>query len=84
VLSLASRSTRCGSARRFGVFLGFALAKLWTLRVDYASNLLNWYQQASFLTCSRLRGVGTRLTMLLALIGGSLATARGRTSSSTW
>jgi TRAP-type C4-dicarboxylate transport system permease small subunit len=46
---------------------------------DYSSNLLNWYQQASFLTLlGGLRGVGTRLTMLLALVGGSLATARGR------
>jgi TRAP-type C4-dicarboxylate transport system permease small subunit len=40
---------------------------------------LNWYQQASFLTLlGGLRGVGTRLTMLLALVGGSLATGRGR------
>lgn len=62
------------------VFVGMLLAKAW-LRVgaDYSSNLLNWYQQASFLTLlGGLRGVGTRLTMLLALLGGSLATARGR------
>ena len=63
-----------------GVFLGFILAKAWIhFGVDYSSNLLNWYQQASFLTLlGGLRGVGTRTTMLLALVGGSLATARGR------
>jgi len=63
-----------------GVFLGFILAKAWLkFGVDYSSNVLNWYQQASFLTLlGGLRGVGTRTTMLLALVGGSLATARGR------
>lgn len=63
-----------------GVVLGVLLAKAWaTFGVDYASNLLNWYQQASFLTLlGGLRGVGTRLTMLIALLGGSLATGRGK------
>lgn len=62
------------------VFLGVVTAKAWSgLGVDYASNVLNWYQQASFLTLlGGLRGVGTRLTMLLALLGGSLATGRGK------
>ncbi|HVU02491.1 MAG TPA: hypothetical protein VHE30_12095 [Polyangiaceae bacterium] len=62
------------------VFLGMFLAKTWIhFGGDYASNVLNWYQQASFLTLlGGLRGVGTRLTMLLALVGGSLATGRGR------
>ena len=47
--------------------------------VDWASNMLNWYQQASTLTMvGGLRGVGTRLTLLLALLGGSLATAAGK------
>lgn len=70
--------------RRWGtvgaVVLGVVTAKLWVrFGGDYSSNLLNWYQQASFLTLlGGLRGVGTRLTMLLALLGGSLATARGR------
>ena len=60
--------------------VGIVASKAWVnVGADYASNLLNWYQQASFLTLlGGLRGVGTRLTMLLALIGGSLATARGR------
>ena len=63
-----------------GVFLGVALAKMWSgFGVDYTSNLLNWFQQASSLTLfGGLRGVGTRLTLLLAMLGGSLATARGK------
>jgi TRAP-type C4-dicarboxylate transport system permease small subunit len=63
-----------------GVFLGVVVAKAWAkVGVDYTSNLLNWYQQACFLTLlGGLRGVGTRLTMFLALLGGSLATARGK------
>ena len=62
------------------VFLGILLARTWVnFGVGYASNVLNWYQQASCLTLlGGLRGVGTRLTMLLALVGGSLATGRGR------
>ena len=63
-----------------GVVLGLLLAKAWArLGVDWSSNLLNWYQQASTLTLlGGLRGVGTRLTLLLALLGGSLATGAGR------
>jgi len=79
--ALAKRPFR---VRRWGtvgaVFVGVVTAKAWAgFGSDYASNLLNWYQQASFLTLlGGLRGVGTRLTMLLALVGGSLATGRGR------
>lgn len=63
-----------------GVVLGVVLARAWaTAGVEWSSNLLNWYQQASFLTLlGGLRGVGTRLTLLLALLGGSLATAAGK------
>lgn len=59
---------------------GVLLAPAWaSVGVDYFSNVLNWFQQASFLTLfGGLRGVGTRLTLLLALVGGSLATARGK------
>jgi hypothetical protein len=73
-----------GKVRRIatiaGMLVGLFTAKLWgNVGVDYASNLLNWYQQASFLTLlGGLRGVGTRLTLLLALLGGSLATAAGK------
>ena len=63
-----------------GVFIGIITGRAWAgVGVDYTSNLLNWYQQACFLTLlGGLRGVGTRLTLLLALLGGSLATARGK------
>jgi TRAP-type C4-dicarboxylate transport system permease small subunit len=45
----------------------------------YFSNFLNWMQSASFLTLvGGLRGVATRLTLWLALLGGSLATAQGK------
>jgi TRAP-type C4-dicarboxylate transport system permease small subunit len=63
-----------------GIALGIFLARFWvSVGVDYTSNLLNWYQQASTLTLfGGLRGIGTRLTLLLALLGGSLATAKGK------
>ncbi|HMR76654.1 MAG TPA: TRAP transporter small permease subunit [Polyangiaceae bacterium] len=63
-----------------GVVIGIVSAKYWqTTGVEWSSNLLNWYQQASTLTLfGGLRGVGTRLTLLLALLGGSLATASGK------
>jgi hypothetical protein len=62
-----------------GTILGFILARRWAnVGVDWSANMLNWYQQASTLTLfGGLRGVGTRLTLLLALLGGSLATAAG-------
>ncbi len=63
-----------------GIVAGVYLARFWAKTgVDYTSNLLNWYQQASSLTLfGGLRGVGTRLTLLLALLGGSLATGAGK------
>ena len=63
-----------------GVAIGLFGAKDWAnWGVEYSSNLLNWYQQASSLTLlGGLRGIGTRLTLLLALLGGSLATGAGK------
>ncbi|MCB9588429.1 MAG: TRAP transporter small permease subunit [Polyangiaceae bacterium] len=63
-----------------GVAIGLFGAKAWAnWGVEYSSNLLNWYQQASSLTLlGGLRGIGTRLTLLLALLGGSLATGAGK------
>lgn len=63
-----------------GVAIGLFGAKAWaSWGVEYSSNLLNWYQQASSLTLlGGLRGIGTRLTLLLALLGGSLATGAGK------
>jgi TRAP-type C4-dicarboxylate transport system permease small subunit len=62
------------------VVVGMAIGRTFASPgVDYFANLLNFLQQASFLTLlGGLRGTGTRLTLLLALIGGSLATARGK------
>lgn len=62
------------------ITLGLLLGKAWqSVGVDYFSNLLNWLQDASTLTLlGGLRGVGTRLTIWLALLGASLATASGK------
>ena len=79
--ALAKRSPR---TRRIAcvacVLLGALAAQAWAnAGVDWSSNLLNWFQQASTLTLvGGLRGFGTRLTLLLALLGGSLATAAGK------
>jgi hypothetical protein len=63
-----------------GVLLGLVAAKAWAnVGVEWSANVLNWLQQASTLTLfGGLRGIGTRLTLALALLGGSLATAAGR------
>ena len=59
-----------------GVFAG----RLWaSAGAEYFSNLLNWLQSASTLTLfGGLRGVATRLTLWVALLGASLATAQGK------
>jgi TRAP-type C4-dicarboxylate transport system permease small subunit len=77
------RARHLGRARvvaTSGVVIGVLIAPLWSgLLVSWSSNLLNWLQQASSLALwGGLRGIGTRLTLLLALLGGSLATASGR------
>lgn len=72
------------TVQRFAVLgsitLGLILGKAWQdVGVDYFSNVLNWLQDASTLTLlGGLRGVGTRLTIWLALLGASLATASGK------
>ena len=46
---------------------------------SYFSNALNWLQSASTLTLlGGLRGLATRFTLWLALLGASLATAQGK------
>ena len=62
------------------VVLGLATGRLWANGgVEYFENLLNWMQSASLLMLiGGLRGVATRLTLWLALLGGSLATANGK------
>lgn len=62
------------------VLLGLIAGRFWAnAGVSYFSNLLNWLQSASTLTLlGGLRGVATRFTLWLALLGGSLATAQGK------
>jgi TRAP-type C4-dicarboxylate transport system permease small subunit len=62
------------------ILIGFGLAPLWrNAGVEWFSNYLNWLQTASLLTLvGGLRGVATRLTLWLALLGASLATAQGK------
>ncbi len=62
------------------VLVGLFVGRLWVkLGVEYFSNLLNWLQNASLLTLlGGLRGVATRLTLWLALLGASIATAKGK------
>ncbi|MFO0600746.1 MAG: TRAP transporter large permease subunit [Myxococcaceae bacterium] len=47
--------------------------------VDWAGNIVGWLQDGSLLTWfGGLRGLGTRLTLVLAMVGAALATSEGR------
>ncbi|MFO0547122.1 MAG: TRAP transporter small permease subunit [Polyangiaceae bacterium] len=63
-----------------GLVLGAMLAPKWrSVGVEYFGLLLNWLQEGSvFAMFGKLRGFSTRLTVLLAFIGGSLAAATGK------
>jgi hypothetical protein len=72
----AVRGAVVACAMAAGVVLGRAWAHL---GVAWASNALNWLQYASALMLvGGLRGLATRLTLWLALLGASLATSRGK------
>ncbi|MDI1475536.1 TRAP transporter small permease subunit [Polyangium sp. y55x31] len=60
--------------------IGAGIAPAWRkVGVDHFDAILNWLQEGSALTLvGGLRGVATRLTLLVALIGGSLAAARSK------
>lgn len=60
--------------------VGAAIAPSWrSFGVVYFGNVLNWLQEgSSFTMFGQLRGVSTRLTVVLAFIGGSLAAASGK------
>ena len=60
--------------------IGVGIAPAWRkVGVDHFDGILNWLQEGSSLTLfGGLRGVATRLTLLVALIGGSLAAARSK------
>jgi TRAP-type C4-dicarboxylate transport system permease small subunit len=62
------------------IVFGLAAGRLWANGgVEYFANFLNWMQSASLLMLiGGLRGVATRLTLWLALLGASLATANGK------
>jgi TRAP-type C4-dicarboxylate transport system permease small subunit len=61
------------------VVVGALLAKTWrTLGIAYFGNLLDWLQQGSSIALfGGLKGISTRLTMLVSLIGASLACSTG-------
>jgi len=63
-----------------GVVFGVLIAPVWrTVGIDRADAILNWLQEGSSLTLvGGLRGVSTRLTVVVALIGASLAAARSK------
>jgi hypothetical protein len=63
-----------------GIAAGIAVAPLWRGGgVDYFENIRGWLQEGSTLTMmGGLRGLATRLTLWLALLGGSLATSAGK------
>jgi hypothetical protein len=83
--SVAHASARRGGAaiHRIAVLvamaLGLALGRSWVhAGVGWSSNVLNWLQNASALMLiGGLRGLATRLTLWLALLGASLAASRG-------
>jgi hypothetical protein len=68
------------SATTAAVLFGVVAGRLWVhAGVGYASNILNFLQNASALMLiGGLRGLATRLTLWVALLGASLATSRGR------
>jgi hypothetical protein len=78
-LSKQSLSIR-RTATMVSICVGLVLGRVTgALGVEYGSNLVNWYQDASTLTLiGGLRGLGTRLTIWLAMLGASLATSSGK------
>lgn len=62
------------------VVVAIVVAPMWRKTgVEYFGHLQNWLQEgSSFAMLGGLRGVGTRFTILLALVGGSLAAASGK------
>lgn len=68
------------AATSAAVVLGLVLARAWAhAGVVWGSNVLNWLQNASVLMLiGGLRGLATRFTLWVALLGASLATSRGK------
>jgi len=67
------------SGVRLALNRALGLDRLDAAIVGYFGNMKSWLQDGSTLTMmGGLRGVATRLTLWLALLGGSLATAAGK------
>ncbi|MFT3711090.1 MAG: TRAP transporter large permease subunit [Archangium sp.] len=70
------------SALRTTVAAAVAAGLAWFWRnagVEWATNVVGWLQDGSLLTWfGGLRGLGTRLTLVLAMVGAALATSEGR------
>lgn len=80
-LATRKRSARIHSAAvAVAMAIGLGAARLWVhAAVGWSSNILNWLQNASALMLiGGLRGLATRLTLWLALLGASLATSRSK------
>ncbi|HEY1693207.1 MAG TPA: TRAP transporter small permease subunit [Polyangiaceae bacterium] len=67
-------------ATTIAVVVGLFAGRLWAhAGVVWSANLLNWLQNASSLMLiGGLRGLATRFTLWVALLGASLATSRGK------
>jgi len=74
-LHLSERT--CSVVTAGAVVLGVALASSWrAVGISYFAGLFNWLQEGSTLTLmGGLKGISTRLTMTVALVGASLAAA---------
>jgi hypothetical protein len=78
-LAPAWRESVLAAAKPGAAGLVVTLAHLDHASAGYFDNLKGWLQEGSTLTLmGGLRGLGTRLTLWLALLGGSLATASGK------
>ena len=78
-LAPAWREAVLAAAKPGASALVLGLAHLDKASAGYFDNVKGWLQEGSTLTLmGGLRGLGTRLTLWLALLGGSLATASGK------
>ena len=78
-LAPAWRESVLAAAKPGAAGLVVTLAHLDAASASYFDNIKGWLQEGSTLTLmGGLRGLGTRLTLWLALLGGSLATASGK------
>jgi C4-dicarboxylate transporter, DctM subunit len=70
------------NVKRTSIVVALCVGTSWFWRdvgVDWAANVLAWLQDGSVLTWfGGLRGLATRLTLVLAMAGAALATSTGR------